>query len=479
MVSRPPIASVAALAIAVASSVFAAAGPPATAPVAARDSGTETVERLAPGLSHRSRNRGRASETPSHQVVAGAFPADRQEEADEFLATLRAQGFPAIVVYTTAYEIRVPGFATAQAAQAVAERMRALGLIEETKLLAVGQDLSNPSGPWAVHVLEADPAAVEVVVAHSYDAAIGAETTRSLARRRGALAAINGGYYTVKGALRGESQGVLKIDGRVLSEPDRNRAAVGFLNDETRVRAIFGRLGMQARAVFSNGFALPIDGINRTRGKNETILYTPEFHRTTLSEPGGAEIVVRGEAVVELREGEGSSLIPAEGGVLSLSAEVAKTALPLCRDAPRVAIETSLIPAGNDSLWSRARSVLGGGPLLLLDGRRIEQPEVESVSRVFYEARHPRTALGVKKDGTLLFVTVDGRRPEHSVGMSLGELTDLLQELGAVSAINLDGGGSTTMVIAGETVNVPSDPNGERENGDALLLYPKKRQEER
>ncbi|NLH76279.1 MAG: phosphodiester glycosidase family protein, partial [Acidobacteria bacterium] len=81
-----------------------------------------------------------------------------------------------------------------------------------------------------------------------------------------------------------------------------------------------------------------------------------------------------------------------------------------------------------------------------------------------------RTAVGVRADGRLLLVTVDGRQPEHSVGMSIAELAALIGELGAVEALNMDGGGSTTMVVGGRVVNGPSDLTGERPVGDALLL---------
>jgi exopolysaccharide biosynthesis protein len=66
-------------------------------------------------------------------------------------------------------------------------------------------------------------------------------------------------------------------------------------------------------------------------------------------------------------------------------------------------------------------------------------------------------------------VTVDGRQT-FSVGMSLPEFADLLLKLGACQAINLDGGGSTTMVLEGQIVNYPSDQTGERSVGNCLLL---------
>jgi exopolysaccharide biosynthesis protein len=84
--------------------------------------------------------------------------------------------------------------------------------------------------------------------------------------------------------------------------------------------------------------------------------------------------------------------------------------------------------------------------------------------------RNPRTLAGVRADGTLLLVTVDGRRPGWSVGASFAEEAAIMQALGAVDAVNLDGGGSTTMTIGASLVNRPSDATGERPIGDAIAL---------
>jgi exopolysaccharide biosynthesis protein len=90
------------------------------------------------------------------------------------------------------------------------------------------------------------------------------------------------------------------------------------------------------------------------------------------------------------------------------------------------------------------------------------------------EARHPRTAVGLSRDGTTLFLlTVDGRS-ENSGGMTLVELADAFRRLGAWQAMNFDGGGSTTMVLGGTVVNKPSDTTGEREVGNALLVVRKR-----
>ncbi|WP_298162150.1 phosphodiester glycosidase family protein [Brevundimonas sp.] len=97
------------------------------------------------------------------------------------------------------------------------------------------------------------------------------------------------------------------------------------------------------------------------------------------------------------------------------------------------------------------REAMAAGPRLLRDGQRLSY---ESFDAAYGAARHPRTAVGLDARRRLAWlVTVDGRQPGFSEGASLDELTDILVALGASDAINLDGGGSTTMVV--ESANGP------------------------
>ena len=93
--------------------------------------------------------------------------------------------------------------------------------------------------------------------------------------------------------------------------------------------------------------------------------------------------------------------------------------------------------------------------------------------------KHPRTALGFSRDSTTLFILAVDGRSKQSVGVTLAELATLMRRLGAWQAMNFDGGGSTTMVIDGAIVNVPSDSTGERAVGNALLLVKKRRVSDR
>jgi exopolysaccharide biosynthesis protein len=86
------------------------------------------------------------------------------------------------------------------------------------------------------------------------------------------------------------------------------------------------------------------------------------------------------------------------------------------------------------------------------------------------DVRHPRSLIGFDADTSHLFiVAIDGRSPA-SVGMTLAEAAEFLRGLGVAHALNLDGGGSTALLIDGRVVNRPSDPQGERNVANALLI---------
>lgn len=433
------------------------------------------IETIVPGLEHRLLVEGETAASPGYRILLGIF--EHQSDAAELLERLDESGNAAFPESEGSdYWVVTPVVSDIESAEAMKRRLMEQGFSGPFEIQEVSKDPSHVSGPWRIHVLIADPEKIDVQVAHSTDAAIGLETTSDLAIRRGALAAINGGYYRMKGLLAGDSQGVLQIDGAVLSEPDRGRGAVGFFENGGVTQSVFGRLTFAGAVVLEDGTEVAIDGINRPRKPSEIVLYTSEFHRTTLTAPGGVEVAIDGGRIAGIRENEGSTEIPCGGSVVSIGPERIAEVAPRLRRGSSATVKIKLISLLPDpeGRWDRAEGILGGGPLLLWQGRRLEEPEKESISTVFFRARHPRTAAGVRADGTLVFVTVDGRRPGVSVGMSIPELTDLMVRLGCVSAVNLDGGGSTTMVVEGHIVNVPTDSNGARANGDAILLFPKK-----
>lgn len=111
---------------------------------------------------------------------------------------------------------------------------------------------------------------------------------------------------------------------------------------------------------------------------------------------------------------------------------------------------------------------------MVRDGELSLNGEEELFRSDVLQGRAPRTAIGVTASGELLLVTVNGRQPNISVGMSLAELGRLLIELGAVQAMNLDGGGSTTMVIRDLVLNLPSNGQERPVSNAILILAPQK-----
>lgn len=118
------------------------------------------------------------------------------------------------------------------------------------------------------------------------------------------------------------------------------------------------------------------------------------------------------------------------------------------------------------------RTVTGGWPQIVRNGMNLadEADSVEGTFPKFSRVKHPRTGIGFSSDSlTIYFITVDGRQ-ESSSGATLKEFADLMISEGIYNGLNLDGGGSTTMVIDGNVVNRPSDKEGERPVGNCLLL---------
>ena len=357
--------------------------------------------------------------------------------------------------------------------------------VEYLQITRGESSLDETSGPWLINILRVDPSRASLQVFHALDEGVGLETTSSLAARHKAVAAINGGYFRTTGTFRGESVGLLMLDGKLISEPHYERAAMGLITQTETTQVLLGHLRFVGEiSVGPRSGSLPaqpaevrhaVNGLNRPLSKDELLVFTPEFHKTTLTTPDGAEASVKNDSVLTVRDRHGSSQIPADGFVISAVGNSREWLLSNVRRGARINFSWRLTPIDpkQDALWRRANTILGGGPQLIRDGKLDITLAQEKVSPAFRNDRHPRTAIAKLASGKLLLVTVDGRQPRISVGMSLDMLAALLLEFGADEAINLDGGGSTTMVVRDKVVNHPSDPTGERPVSDAILVVPK------
>ena len=340
--------------------------------------------------------------------------------------------------------------------------------------------LVDPEGPVSVWMLRLDPAKVDLQAALSNDEIMGVESVAGIAERHKPIAAINAGFFLPNG----DPAGVMTVDGRLVSDTKRPRGAIGIYKDKTDVKLVFARLRATASLVLQNSkpqgndgpamVTVPIDGIDTTRLRGQLMLYTPSYHADTDTAKGGLEWVIDGQRgrLINGPHRDGKTKIPARGFVLSFGGERAPEPLQLLGRGTRVRLDVSYEPVeGEPKSWLLAQDIVGGAGLLIRDGRDIEDWSIERFNQGFAENRHPRTMIGTAADNTIWLVTVDGRQPELSVGMTLGELRALARRLGLVNALNLDGGGSTTMWVQGQVVNRPSDPTGPRKVSDALLVH--------
>lgn len=329
-----------------------------------------------------------------------------------------------------------------------------------------------------MNVLRIDLKRARLKIVHALDEGVGLETVSSMATRYRATAAINGGYFRTTGTYRGESIGLLLLDGKLISEPNNDRAEVGLISSGNNTEVVFGHLRFSGQ-ISVGRTKHSVQGLNRPLSIDELIVFTPEFHRTSLTNPDGIEVVVRRNIVVAVGDLKGSSQIPSDGYVISAVGSERQWVKNHLRKGSRVMFSwrlSSLEPnvgRNEEEKWRRAYSVVGAGPQLIKAGKVAITDKQEKMSPTFRTDRHPRTAIAKLESGKLLLLTVDGRQPGVSAGMSLNMLADLLLEFGAVEAINLDGGGSTAMVVRDNLVNRPSDQTGERPVSDAILVFSK------
>jgi hypothetical protein len=348
------------------------------------------------------------------------------------------------------------------------------------------------AGPERINVLELDPAVVHGVLSNGRIA--GRERVSSMGRRAGAAAGVNGGYF----GPSGDPVGALAIDGQLLSEPVGGRSAL-----------ILGATGATIAplrfrgAVTINGITRLIDGLDRTRGlvpacggrgrdlpttrpnaaltcmdASELVLLSPSYGARPPRE-GGVEAVLRDGMVARVR-GPGTGPVPRDGLLLTGTGDAARFLRNAALPRSRAEVKLTLTASGQPLELAQQTLMVGGGPRLLRGGRvtvtakaeGFAPPQAPAFFGTFVAARQPRTLAGVRTDGTVLLVTVDGRRPGWSAGMTLHEAARLMQSLGARDALNLDGGGSSTMTVLGEVVNRPSDRAGERAVSDGVYALP-------
>ncbi|HOO56146.1 MAG TPA: phosphodiester glycosidase family protein [bacterium] len=272
------------------------------------------------------------------------------------------------------------------------------------------------------------------------------ETVKSMAERTGALAAVNGSFFN-SSASNPFPVGFIMINGRTIYFSHHTRSAFGLTREKV---PIFGY--PHTRGIIyieKSGEYFFLDGMNVKRGENDVLVYTPEYSLTSGTGDDGREVVVAGDRVVKL--GRGNSEIPANGFVVSMHGENRKF-YDWFSPGDYVRLYFVVEPS-----WLKVYNAITGGPMLLRGGRPVTEKSKSEGLRQGLKKRIPLTAVGNTLDGRLLLAVADGRQKNYSVGLTYGEFADFMKSVGAINAIGMDGGGSSTMVIKNEVKNKPSD----------------------
>jgi len=277
------------------------------------------------------------------------------------------------------------------------------------------------------------------------------------------LAAINGDYFTRYGNYAGDPEGLHISNGEVVSAPNGKST---FWIDATGAYQLTN-VTSEFSVTLPGGEVLPV-GLNEEMPPDRAVLYTPAMGESTRTLPGTELILeqVGGRPWTPFQIGEtyaGKIREIRTGGDTKIAARTVVVAFP-ARLGPRISGLAKggelIISLGTLPNLRGTRTAITGGPALLRDGRRTDF-RGEAV-------RHPRTAIAWNRDD-FYFIQVDGRQPQLSVGMTLVELADYLQKLGCTEALNLDGGGSSTLWAGGQVMNNPSE-GAERPTGNGLVL---------
>jgi hypothetical protein len=274
----------------------------------------------------------------------------------------------------------------------------------------------------------------------------------------------------------------LKVEGELVSDTRFPRGAVAIRTaSDGRTALTFDQLAARVWMTFTvegQPHTIAIDGVDTTRARGKLMLYTPKYHADTDTAPTGTEWVLDGSPlrVVDVRFNFGHTRIPPKGAVLSFGGTDLPDDLVALVEDVRVSFETRWARGSGEAaaVLDAAEDIVAGAGLLRRDGVVIADWSSEGLSEdTFTRARHPRTFVGTDAAGFIWLGVVDGRQPSYSIGMTFDDLQRLCDRLQLTSALNLDGGGSTTMIVQGQLMNRVSDPTGPRPVSDALIVRPR------
>lgn len=417
--------------------------------------------------------------------------------------------------------IRIKGFNNQNEAKDKADKLQAKGL--EFSVRYSAQEGMETNGPFDISVLKINLNKFDgkIISTLAKDKIQGAESVTSMIDRKKAIAGVNGGFFAFDDSVGdyGAPAGIYVKNGELVREATNNRPVIIFDNSGNKTQVFFGTSVVTKSFITQGNFSYQINGLNRAPGK---LLNCGGYESKPTEKPVHDFVCNNDDEIIAYNSMYGNNtpklkateiIINNHGDVISYSdvvntkIENDKTYIQVTgnkkvelKDGLPVKLVHKVFVDNKEFTLKPGITMISAGPSLLVEGNipieiRSAQgwdpyPKIKDLNQSkdddglsltndsenregFYEGwvlrRHPRTAIGITKENVLFIAVVYGRNPTNSEGATITEMGRLMKALGAVTAMNLDGGGSSVMIVDGKPTGPFSDKE-ERLVSDAILL---------
>jgi len=339
----------------------------------------------------------------------------------------------------------------------------------------------EPEVPRAAYVIEVDLSNpyITLELGMSNERLTGNETVRSIAERHNhpkhwVIGAVNGDFW----ADSGVPTNMVVKEGKLVKSPGRRSVFAMRADNQPLIDFFETRFTVKG----SQGGTLDFSDLNGTPKEGDRPMLLTPARTDTVTAPVGNHTIVLAPEIweINLQDNLTANVLRLAGDAEAVG--ISETQFALLVPGERFSDFPEGFALGDNidiQVETRARQsgkvtdlklALGGGPRLLEDGQ-VAVDKYGETGQSFNTTRHPRTAVGISQDEkTLYLVVVDGGQVGYSIGIDLYDLAEFMRDLGAYQAMNLDGGGSSTMVVRGQTINRPSDSSGDRPVTNCLMI---------
>lgn len=329
-----------------------------------------------------------------------------------------------------------------------------------------------------VHVAEVDPARARIIAANALDLGKRRESVAEIAKFHHALLAINGGFFKIGGLRDGLPAGILKHGAEWHGIAYKTRGAIGWTGAHAD-QALIDRVQTQT-IVRIGQRRWPVHLMNQPGHKYKAVLYSRAYGPQLDANHQGTHIVIKNQRVAAILKDAGVA-IPSGGYVYSIGHEARLDVSQIQIGMP-VRVDVQVMPQQNPKRkknWQQFDYIVGGAPLMIYNGAPVQNYQVERLRSDFIQQPYGRTAIGLLQNGHWIFVVVENNPVMNRPGMTIASLTELMQKLNCRYALNLDGGGSSTMYLSDQVVNHTEGDEDEglgmiavRKVSDAILVLP-------